>query len=240
MMDRRRFLLTAAAGLSAAAPTTPAAEKLQSPDAVLQALREGNRRFAANHARHPHSGMLRVRQTWKNGQHPQAVVLCCSDSRVVPELLFDQGIGDLFAVRVAGNVANEDEVASIEYAVEHLHVGVCVVLGHYECGAVTAVVQGGHLPAELEHLVAHIRTAESTVQHDSPALRDKPLIEATVRANVWQSIHDLFAQGAPIREQVRLNRLKVVGAVYRIADGRVDWMGPHPEEAKLTGAPTPR
>ena len=230
MIDRRCFLLS---GVAALGTKVSAAERLHGPDAVLQALRDGNRRFAANHARHPHSGMLRVRQTWKEGQHPQAVVLCCSDSRVVPELLFDQGIGDLFAVRVAGNVANEDEVASVEYAVEHLHVGVCVVLGHYECGAVTAVVQGGHLPTELEHLVAHIRTAEAKVHHDSPELLEKALVEATVRANVWQSIRDLFAQGAPIREQVRHHRLKVVGAVYRIADGRVDWMGPHPDEPKL-------
>ena len=233
-MKRRELLFKLPAAFVtgiAAAKTVPAHPP--GPDAVLAALREGNHRFAANHARHPHAGMVRVRQTWKEGQHPQAVVLCCSDSRVVPEIVFDQGLGDLFAVRVAGNVANEDEVASVEYAVEHLGVGVCVVLGHYECGAVTAVVRGEALPPEIEHLVAHIRTARQSVeQHQSPA-GEKALIQSIVRANVWQSIHDLLENGAILRDHVRRNHLRIVGAVYRIADGKVEWMGLHPQQSQL-------
>ncbi|MEQ1885400.1 MAG: carbonic anhydrase [Bryobacteraceae bacterium] len=214
-------------------PQTHGPTHAPTPEAVLNGLREGNARFAAGHALHPNSGPFRVHQTELEGQHPEAAVLCCSDSRVPPEILFDHGLGDLFSVRVAGNVANEDEIASMEYAVEHLGVHVCIVLGHYECGAVTAVVEGGHLPPELEHLVTHIRTAEHTVQRVSSSMPQKVLIEATVRANVWESIRDILMMAKPVREQVRQGKLLVVGAVYRLTDGKVEWLGSHPEQARF-------
>ena len=89
-------------------------------------LVEGNRRFVAGHPVHPNSSLARAKKVGKEGQHPHSAVLCCADSRVPPEILFDQGIGDLFVIRVAGNVANGDETGSIEYAVEHLGVTLCV------------------------------------------------------------------------------------------------------------------
>jgi carbonic anhydrase len=107
------------------------------PAQALDRLREGNRRFATAHAAHPHAGVAWARQL-ASGQHPFAVVLTCSDSRVAPELLFDQGLGDLFVVRVAGNVVDPDVIGSIEYAVDHLHTQLVIVMGHENCGAVTA------------------------------------------------------------------------------------------------------
>jgi carbonic anhydrase len=211
-------------------------EQRRTADAVLQELTHGNARFAGDHARHPHSKTVWVRKTWREGQHPSAAVLCCSDSRVPPEILFDQGIGDLFSVRVAGNTANEDEIASLEYAVEHLHIPLCVVLGHSECGAVTAVAQGEKLPIGLQHLVAHISEAMQSVKAGNPSLADKALISAVVHANVLQAMHDLVLHGPIIREHMRAGRLKLVGGVYHIETGKVYWLGPHPQERQLIAA----
>jgi carbonic anhydrase len=203
---------------------------------ILQELTRGNARFASDHARHPHSKTVWVRKTWREGQHPSAAVLCCSDSRVPPEILFDQGIGDLFCVRVAGNSANEDEIASLAYAVEHLHVPLCVILGHSECGAVTAVVEGEKLPLEIQHLVAHIGDALRSVKLQNPGLSGKALVSAAVRANVLQAMHDLVVHGPMIRERLRSGRLEVVGGIYHIDTGKVAWLGPHPQQRELLAA----
>ena len=205
-------------------------------EAVLQDLTRGNARFASDRARHPHSKTVWVRKTWREGQHPAAAILCCSDSRVPPEILFDQGIGDLFSVRVAGNTANEDEIASLEYAVEHCHVPLCVVLGHSECGAVTAVAQGAKLPIETQHLVAHIGEAMQSVKAQNPGLEGKALISAIVHANVLQAMHDLVLHGPIIREHMRAGHLKLVGGIYHIETGKVSWLGPHPQERQLMAA----
>ncbi len=117
-------------------------------DEAMARLEAGNRRFCAGQSLHPQQQAERREETATQGQHPFAIVLSCSDSRVPPELLFDQGIGDLFVVRVAGNVAATDEIATIEYGAEHLGAQLCVVMGHSRCGAVTAVINGDHAHAE--------------------------------------------------------------------------------------------
>jgi carbonic anhydrase len=221
------FLRRGSAGPAKHSAASPAAET------VLQELKQGNLRFATDHPRHPHGKSDWVRKTSREGQHPTAAVLCCSDSRVPPEILFDQGIGDLFTIRVAGNAGNEDEIASIEYAVEHLHVPVCVVLGHTSCGAVTAVVTGEKLPIEIQHLVAHISEAFEGVKTRQPGLDEKGLVEATMEANVFQAMHDLVSHGPIIREHMHAGRLKLVGAIYHIDTGKVSWLGPHPQERQL-------
>jgi carbonic anhydrase len=150
--------------------------------------------------------------------------LCCSDSRVVPEILFDQGIGDLFTIRVAGNVANEDEVGSIEYGVEHLAVPLCVVLGHTSCGAVTAVVKGEELPTEIAHLVAPIRIAHEKARAFYPGLKEQAMIRATVRVNVRHTVATLVNGPKVIDERVKSGRLRIEGAVYDLETGRVSWV----------------
>ena len=124
-----------------------------------------------------------------SGQHPIAVVIGCSDSRVPPEIVFDQGIGDVFVVRVAGNVCDAHEIGSAEYALEHLGVPLLVVLGHTSCGAVTAAVVGGEVPGNVRSLLESIQPAVVKAQHEHPDLRGKDLVAAAIEANVWNSAH---------------------------------------------------
>lgn len=188
-------------------------------------LANGNSRFASGHARHPHSSLKWLRRTVREGQHPHAVVLCCSDSRVSPEILFDQGIGDLFVVRVAGNVLREDEVASIEYAVEHLHVSLCVVLGHSGCGAVRSVVTREHLLAEVEHLTEPIREAMQSIPSTSAkALSQTALVEAVVREHVVRTRDRIRTASAFLDSECSSGHLRTEGAVFDLNSGRVAWL----------------
>lgn len=210
--------------------------KAASSQSALAALVEGNHRFASGHARHPHVDRSRVRETGSHGQHPQAVILACADSRVSPELVFDQGIGDVFTIRVAGNVANEDEAASVEYAAEHLGVQLCVVLGHTGCGAVTAVVKHDKLPASFDHLLSPIRATVRELQSKRPTLSGEALIGEAVRANVWHATADLLQHDEALRTRAAAGKLAVVGAVYDTHTGTVRWLGHHPNEKALLKA----
>src|SRR5947209_5314090 len=125
-------------------------------DQALARLIEGNARYSRHREQHPDETLAR-RKELQVGQHPFAVVLSCSDSRVPPELVFDQGLGDLFVVRVAGNIAADAVLGSVEYAVEHLGTKLIVVLAHEKCGAITAAVEGGKAPGHLPALVAAIQ-----------------------------------------------------------------------------------
>lgn len=236
----------AAAVLACVLAVTPLAAEEQhalaplSGAKVISALAEGNRRFTAGHARHPHADRRRIRETDLHGQHPQAVVLTCADSRVSPEVVLDQGIGDLFSIRVAGNVANEDEAASVEYAVEHLGVPVCVVLGHTGCGAVTAVVRGDKLPHSFGHLLSPIRETVRDLRRARPTLQGEALIGEAVQANVWRAVADLLSENDALRDRARTGRLAIVGAVYEIRTGAVRWLGHHPRETVLLDTAAPR
>jgi carbonic anhydrase len=228
-MTRRKLLFTtfaasfgqayAASGASGHAPRP----KLHART-VVRELQEGNLRFADGSSIHPHASPKWLQQTWRDGQHPHAVVLCCSDSRVAPEIIFDQGIGDLFVVRVAGNVANEDEIASIEYAVDHLAVPLVVVMGHSECGAVSAVVNAEPMPKNIKHLVVHINDAMRKARKHTPKHDNEALIAATVEMNVRESIDDMIGGGEVLRERVRSGALHIVGSVYHIESGKVSWL----------------
>ena len=223
-MFTRRALLQLGFGMGASwAVAGPKAQALTA-DQVHRELVEGNRRFASAHPRHPHSSLSWAKQTGRLGQHPHAVVLCCSDSRVVPEIVFDQGIGDLFTVRVIGNVSNEDEVGSIEYAAEHLAVPLCVVLGHTSCGAVTAVVKGEELPIEIAHLVAPIRTAHEKAKALYPELKEQAMIRAIVHLNVLDTVAALRKGPKVLHERIKIGHLRIEGAVYDLETGRVTWV----------------
>ena len=218
--SRRDFLVFgAAAGIASAAGP----EQAVKPEQAHKELVDGNRRFSSGHPRHPHSSVAWAKQTAR-GQHPHALVLCCSDSCVSPEILFDQGIGDLFVVRVAGNVANEDEVASIEYAVEHLNVPLCVVLGHSNCGAVTAVVEGKKLPDAIAHLVISIQSAYKHAKAQHPGVSEQEMIQATVRSNVIETMASIAHSAKLIDERLKMGRFHVEGGVYNLATGRVEWV----------------
>jgi carbonic anhydrase len=200
------------------------------PDVALEHLKQGNERFALDNSTHFHTDADRRVRTLKDGQRPFATVLACSDSRVPVEIIFDQGIGDIFVVRVAGNVCNRDEMGCIEYAVGHLKTPLVVVLGHTDCGAVTAVATGAEMHGNIPPLVSNIHLALSKVKRQSQEISGDELVSAAIVANVWQSIEDLFRGSYPVRELVGSGKLMVVGAVYDLETGRVEWIGEHPNQ----------
>lgn len=203
-----------------------------SPDQAWNMLREGNMRFTRGVTEHPNSDSGR-REEVAGSQNPFAVIHSCADSRVPVERIFDRGIGDLFVVRIAGNVSDTDEVGTIEYGVGHLHSPLVVVMGHSACGAVKAVVGGAEVHGSIPRLVDNVIPAVEWVKKNRPDLKGDDLINASIEANVWQSIDDLFTRSEEVRGLVEKNELKVVGAVYDLASGRVRWLGEHPYQDRL-------
>jgi len=199
--------------------------RVDNSSAAIAQLSKGNQRFTTGKNEFPRIDAAR-RQEAAKGQTPFATVLTCSDSRVPPEFIFDQGIGDLFVVRVAGNVADTDEIATIEYGVGHLHTSVLIVLGHTKCGAVKAVVDGAKVNQNLKWLVDNIvpayEHAKSTHEH---ATKDE-LVQATVEANVSQSIQDILKRSSEVREALAAGHLTIHGGVYDLETGKVSWIGP--------------
>ncbi len=211
--------------------------KLPTPDGAIAWLKEGNQRFVTGKAIHPHATAERRMETAKDGQHPYATLLSCADSRVPLEVIFDEGIGDLFVVRVAGNVCNVDEAGTIEYGTDHLGTPVIVVLGHTLCGAVTAVVTGAQLHGNVSQLVSGIKPAVQKAQVEHPDLHGKDLVPAAIEANVWQAIADLLKRSEMTRNRVKEGKLKIVGALYDIESGKVKWLGTHPDQEKFLNLP---
>jgi len=186
----------------------------------LQRLMAGNQRFVAGSPQHGHESIAR-RKELAAEQHPFATVLGCSDSRVPVELLFDQGLGDLFVVRVAGNVADVDDLGSIEYAVEHLHTPLVLVLGHESCGAVTAALEPEAArkkeAKDIQELLAHILPALKGID---PTLNQNERVHRGVESNVRWSMQQL--QNTPeLKEKITGGQLKIVGGVYELDTGKV-------------------
>ena len=181
----------------------------------LNRLKEGNARFVADHQ----DGKLQDssrRESLISGQEPYAIILSCADSRVVPELAFDTGLGELFVVRVAGNVANSSSIASIEYAVAHLGSKVIVVLGHQSCGAVTAAVDGGDNGYNLNHLLAHITPAIA-------ASKEGATVNDVAKINAELTVGELKNRSEIIKNAIDKGDVKVVPAYYNLDSGKVDF-----------------
>ncbi|HEY6412263.1 MAG TPA: carbonic anhydrase [Edaphobacter sp.] len=225
--SRRHFLLTASAAIAGIslpafasdhpAPVGPPA------DHVLKLLLEGNKRFAAGAITHPRRAPADFKPL-ATGQNPIAAIVSCSDSRVSPEILFDVGIGDIFAIRIAGNYINGAGAAvkgSVEYAVAELGVNLIMVLGHSQCGAVKAAIQHIHdndaLPGAINDLVNAIKPAVL----ESENLPGNKL-ENAIRANVRRGVETLSQLEPIIAPRVKSGQLKVVGATYSLATGKVE------------------
>lgn len=217
----------------AAEPATPA-----SAEDALKWLQEGNQRWMAGQDEAPNTSPAR-RQSVAAGQRPFATILTCADSRIPVERLFDRGVGDLFVLRVAGNTVGEHEAGSIEYAAEHLDVPLLVVLGHTRCGAVGAAASHGHAEGNIASLVRAIEPAVARAERLNPSLPADQIAVAAVRENVWQGIFDLLKSSQICRERVTSGELRIIGAVYDIADGRVEWLGEHPWQSELIAAFSP-
>jgi carbonic anhydrase len=193
----------------------PAANALNS-DQALKLLADGNKRYVAKKLTHPNQTSVRLQEVAK-AQHPFAIVLGCSDSRVPPELVFDQGLGDLFIIRVAGNIVDDAVLGSIEYAAEHLDVPLVMVLGHERCGAVKATVDGGAVPGHISTLIKAIQPAVDSV-------KGKPgdALDNAVRANIKLVVGQLKTSTPIIVELLKHGKLKIVGARYDLDSGVVD------------------
>ena len=188
-----------------------------SADAVWGNLMDGNKRFVAGTLKG--RKIVSLRQSLAASQHPNVVVLTCSDSRVSPELLFDQSLGDLFVVRSAGNIADAIGVGSIEYAVEHLGSSVLVVLGHTKCGAVTAACSGEKMPtSNLQAIVDKIGPAVTQAKGSGTG---DAMIETAIKDNVHQSAHDVMASSEVLRHFKDDGKLTVIEAEYDIGTGEV-------------------
>jgi carbonic anhydrase len=195
---------------------------------ALERLREGNRRFVAGeHTIDELASGIR-RMAVVSGQRPIATILGCSDSRVPVEVVFDQGFGDLFVIRVAGNIVAPSQVGSVEFAAERLGTRLVVVLGHTRCGAVTATLEDLQRPASnqswnLNSIVSRIRPSVETLL--ATDLKDDPerLIDQAVRANVRASVNQLRHGSDVLELLMRRDGLRVVGAEYSLETGVVDF-----------------
>ncbi len=183
-------------------------------ESILDHLKAGNINFVSDNLSNTNQNSARRKET-VDGQNPFAVILTCSDSRIVPELIFDTGIGELFVIRVAGNVANTSSIASIDYAVAHLNVKLIVILGHQNCGAVTAAVKSEDGGKNLNHLLKHI----------SPALESSKnlKIDDIAKINVKLTSERLIAESDIITIALKNNVLKILPAYYSLETGQVDF-----------------
>jgi carbonic anhydrase len=226
LMTRRR-LLTSAVGLGAGLTVPTAlwaggADEGVAQDAAeaRQRLLEGNKRFVAGVSAHGHASK-EWRKRLKAGQKPFATILGCSDSRVPVELVFDQGFGDLFVIRVAGNVISTDVLGSLQYARHHLHVPLMVVLGHEGCGAVTAALDAKFKRArEPERIEALVRMIEPGLKDIDAKLSPEGQLSAAVKANVRWSMTQL-AELPEIKEALKDRRFELIGAIYELETGKV-------------------
>ncbi len=204
-----------------------------SPDAIFQSLLTGNQRFADFKPKHPGINKARREQLAK-GQNPPAIILTCADSRLSPEILFDQGPGDLFVVRVAGNIVDVNELASMEYAAEHLGSKLIFVLGHERCGAVKAAVDAfGSATYAITHdehredegnvpsLIARIMPAVEEANSRRPA----NLLDAAIETNVRRTITQINQRSPILRNLLVTNKISIKGGVFDLDTGKVSVLG---------------
>jgi len=195
---------------------------------ALERLREGNRCFVSGEVDHESAVNRQHQSGVATGQHPFAIILACSDSRVPPELIFNQGIGDLFVIRVAGNIVGPSQIGSIEYAVEQFGTRLVVVLGHSNCGAIIATLQELRLKEfcrspNLRTIVDRIRPALEPILADDNDIDDEAVINKCVRANVRASLEQLQHDPSILEPLIASGDLQVVGAQYSIETGNIEF-----------------
>lgn len=207
--------------LFAASDVKPKPQNVLTPDKALLRLKQGNQRYI--HGVMKRHDFAAERAALAGGQNPYAGILSCADSRIAPEYAFDTGRGDLFVVRVAGNFTNEDVIASFEYAVQFLATPLLVVLGHEKCGAVDAAIKtvkdGAQLPGHLPAMMKKITPAVQDVMG-----QPGDLLANAIRRNVILNVEHLKRATPVISKFVEEGKVKVVGGIYRLEDGSVDWL----------------
>ena len=204
---------------------TKQTQEALSPDAAIALLKEGNQRFVSR-AMAERDLIKQVEQT-ATGQYPFATILSCIDSRVSAELVFDQGVGDIFSVRVAGNIVNEDLLGSMEFACKLAGTKVIVVLGHTACGAVKGACDDAKM-GNLTLLLSRIRAAVDAVAEPSEpenrTSKNSTFVNAVAEKNVAITIDNIRQRSNVLREMEEFDEIKIVGAMYDISDGKVHWL----------------
>lgn len=186
---------------------------------ALQKLIDGNERFVTLKEKHPDDTKERRREMLK-GQHPFVAILSCSDSRVPPELIFDQGLGDIFEIRNAGNVLDEHVIGSIEYAVMHCGVKLIVIMGHQDCGAINATLSGKSETKYIKSLEDSIQPAiEECKKHGHEVNSDN-----VVKEHVIQDINELMTQDTDLVKYMKENNVIIVPAYYHLDSGKVEFL----------------
>ncbi|GAB4276218.1 MAG: carbonic anhydrase [Oscillatoriaceae cyanobacterium] len=204
--------ITTSIASNMAAPQPAAAQNNMTPDEALQKLMDGNKRFVEQKRQNPNQNTARLTEVAR-GQNPFAAILSCADSRVPTEIVFDQGFGDLFVVREAGNIATSEETGSLEFGTAVLGAKVLMVIGHEGCGAVNAAMKGDAVPGQIGSILAAIKPALANVTGEG----DKRL-ENAIKANVMLQMSRL--QASPVIQQLlKEGKLKVVGAYYDLDTG---------------------
>jgi carbonic anhydrase len=222
----RRLLILGGGGLLLARPAFAADHHDEGPGVTpaeaLKRLNEGNARYAAGRSTHPNLDMAR-RHSLTGGQHPFATILACADSRVGPELIFDQGLGDLFVARAAGNVVDDVVLGSIEYSVIHLGVPLVMVLGHQKCGAVTATIEaldGKGSEADKDTKIGALANLIAPAVKAVPA-KAPDRLDAAILENERRMARAILAQSRPLAERARQGKLQVFSGRYSLDDGKV-------------------
>jgi carbonic anhydrase len=213
-----------AASKSQAASKKQTASKAQTPAQAKELLVQGNKRFLAQdqniYSIHKLNEHRRV-ELAKRGQHPFATILSCSDSRVPPELLFNTGLGDIFVIRVAGNVLDPVATGSIEYA-NLLGVPLIVVMGHDHCGAVHATIEGGHVSQSIKSIIKEIKPSLDAVKANSKP-RDKEALQAAVESRNISVMVSKLKKNPALKARLDAGKLAVVGAKYSLETGKVEF-----------------
>ena len=190
-----------------------------SADEALKKLKQGTKRFVQLHQKHPDESGKRRKEMLK-GQRPFVIVLSCSDSRVPPELMFDQGLGDIFEIRNAGNVLNPHVIGSIEYAVMHCGVKLIVIMGHQDCGAINATLSGVSETKYIQALEDSIQPAVENCKAKGLEINS----DNVVKAHVMQDIEELMEQDLELVQYMKKHNVKIVPAYYHLDSGKVDFL----------------
>ncbi|MCC8096853.1 MAG: carbonic anhydrase [Tannerellaceae bacterium] len=190
----------------------------------LEVLKSGNQRFYTGTSIHLHQDTAKIHELTA-GQHPKAVIISCSDSRVPPEIIFDQGLGDIFTIRTAGHVMSDYEEGSVEYAVEHLHSQLVVVLGHEQCGAIHAMLEhkdDDHVHGHIAAIVDALKNEPEEQEVFRTSGKDMP--ERAIMANIVHGVNQLRSSDPILSKMYQDGEIRIVGALYHLENGQVEFL----------------
>ncbi|MDP8237646.1 MAG: carbonic anhydrase [Candidatus Hatepunaea meridiana] len=193
-------------------------------DKELKRLTEGNERFAEGKSEHPNLGEELRHETFHSGQEPFVAILSCADSRAPVELVFDQGIGDVFSVRNAGNIYDDIELGSLELGVYKFNIPLLIVMGHTDCGAIKLGVQGDRLHGYMTKVIDHIIPVAEAVKRRHPDLSGEALETEVTKSNALRVVEEIIEHSEVFRKKIIDGELKIIAAMHDLKSGKVSWL----------------